>query len=149
MHCCLQELGLDELRNAANMRPTPRPIQPDTSSSSSSTGPSSSSSSNASAGGTEASTSGSGTNPPTLRAISEDMAVQLDPDIELKRAMSEQAAWGGQAPVASTGTAVAAAAAASSGGEGKAAQGAAGKVRCCCLREWVSCLHVDEGVAEV
>lgn len=133
MHCCLQELGLDELRNAANMRPTPRPIQSDTTtSSSSSIGPTSSSSSDASAGGTEASSSGSGTNPPTLRAISEDMAVQLDPDIELKRAMSEQAAWGGQAPVASTGTA---AAAAGSGGEGKAAQGTAGKVRCCCLRE--------------
>jgi hypothetical protein len=65
------------------------------------------------------------------------MAVQLDPDIELKRAMSEQAAWGGQAPVASAGTAAAAAAAAAgSSGEGK---GAAGKVRCFCVCEWVCC----------
>jgi hypothetical protein len=57
----------------------------------------------------------------------------LDPDIELKRAMSEQAAWGGQTPVAGSAAAVAAAPAAAAGGaEGKAAadgsQGA-GKVR--------------------
>jgi hypothetical protein len=100
-----QELGLDELRNAATMRPTPRPMpQPDTSTSTSS-----------STDAAEASTSGSSGSNPSLRAISEDMAKQLDPEIELKRAMSEQAAWGGQAPAA------AAAAAPAAAGEGKAA----------------------------
>ena len=66
----------------------------------------------------EASTSGSSGSNPSLRAISEDMAKQLDPEIELKRAMSEQAAWGGQAPAAAAAVAAAAPAAA---GEGKAA----------------------------
>jgi hypothetical protein len=49
------------------------------------------------------------------------MAKQLDPEIELKRAMSEQAAWGGQPPAAGSAAATAAVAAA---GEGKAAEGA-------------------------
>lgn len=121
MYFCLQELGLDELRNAATMRPTPRPIQPDPASSTPST---SSSSDEPAAAGSEVSSS----NPPMLRAVTEDIAKQLDPDIELKRAMSEQAAWGGQTPVA----VAAAPAAAAAEGEGKAAaegsQGA-GKVR--------------------
>lgn len=113
-----QELGLDELRNAASMRPTPRPVQQDTASST----PSSSSGGGGgepAAAGSEASSS---SNPPTLRAVTEDIAKQLDPDIELKRAMSEQAAWGGQTPVAgSAAAAVAAAPAAAAGGdEGKA-----------------------------
>lgn len=101
-----QELGLDELRNAATMRPTPRPMpQPDSSTSASAV---------SSTDAAEASTSGSSGINPSLRAISEDMAKQLDPEIELKRAMSEQAAWGGQAPAA-------AAAAPAAAGEGKAA----------------------------
>jgi hypothetical protein len=54
-----------------------------------------------------------------LKAISEDMAKQLDPEIELKRAMSEQAAWGGQPPAAGS----AAAAAVAAAGESKAAEG--------------------------
>jgi hypothetical protein len=105
-----QELGLDELRNAATMRPTPRPMpQTDTSTSTSAI---------SSTDAAEASTSGSSGSNPSLRAISEDMAKQLDPEIELKRAMSEQAAWGGQAPAAAAAVAAAAPAAA---GEGKAA----------------------------
>ncbi|KAF6259084.1 mttA/Hcf106 family-domain-containing protein [Scenedesmus sp. NREL 46B-D3] len=48
---------------------------------------------------------------PTIREVLR-MAKQLDPEIELKRAMSEQAAWGGQKPVASAADGSAAAAAA-------------------------------------
>lgn len=77
----LQELGLDEFRQATSLRPTPRPIRTDSSSSDSAT-PSTSSPSSTSSG---------------LQPINEDQAKQIDPDIELKRAMSEQAAWRDQA----------------------------------------------------
>ncbi|WIA18067.1 hypothetical protein OEZ85_009548 [Tetradesmus obliquus] len=92
-----QELGLDEIRQAATMRPTPKPIRTDTSSSTDDA-PSSSS--------MAASSSGSS----NLQPISEEFAKQLDPEIELKRAMSEQAAWGGAAPAAGAAAAAAAAA---------------------------------------
>lgn len=93
------------------MRPTPRPARP--------AGSDGSIADDEAAVG-EAGSSGSGDGGSSgsgkLQPLTEDQAKMLDPDIELKRAMSEQAAWGGQPPVASTGTAAAAAATAAAGG---------------------------------
>lgn len=103
----MQELGLDEIREAASMRPTPKPLRTTASDVSNSSD-------------TEAAPSSSSS--PTLKPITEDVAQQIDPDIELKRAMSEQAAWGGQTPVATPASTAAAGAAAAS--EATAAAGA-------------------------
>jgi hypothetical protein len=84
MQTCVQELGLDEIRNAAAMRPTPRPpVRTDVPA--------------ADAPAPEAAAA-AGSAPSGLQPVTEQQARALDPDIELKRAMSEQAAWGGAPP---------------------------------------------------
>lgn len=68
-----KELGLDELRTATRPLPKPR---------------------------VEGSMD-SGSNFPPLQPVTEDVAKSIDPDIEAKRALSAQAAWGATAPTAS------------------------------------------------
>jgi hypothetical protein len=96
----LQELGLDEIRQAATMRPTPKPIRTDDSTTSSS--------SSTLADDTPSSSMAASSSSSNLQPITEEVAKQLDPEIELKRAMSEQAAWGGQMPDATAAAAAAA-----------------------------------------
>jgi hypothetical protein len=128
----VQELGLDELRSAATLRPTPRPVRPAAAEASSA----SASIADDAADTTAAAAAVASSSSNNLQPVTEELALQMDPDIELKRAMSEQAAWGGQAPAVSStpvtaAAAGAAAAAAPSDGGNGAAAAPASKVGVC------------------